>query len=116
MELTEHPNGTHAPALRQARDLACTHNADNTSFILNSIHVDAPGNYNPVLEQSQEVCRQVAGTTIIIPLQPETKSPASPISPTPPEDFAQIHFTSADKGEPTHIHNWDDEDNRMGLG
>jgi hypothetical protein len=53
MELEEHPNGTHAPILRQARDLAKARIAADPKWVLKNIHHDTPGNYNPELEQTR---------------------------------------------------------------
>jgi hypothetical protein len=46
-------------------------------------------------------------------------TPGLPLLNTIPissENFAQTYFTSVDKKEPTHVHSWDDEDNRIGPG
>jgi hypothetical protein len=57
MELEEHPNGTHAQVLRQARDSARAHITSNPKWVFTKLHADAPGNYNPELEKSRAARR-----------------------------------------------------------
>ena len=113
IELIEHPNGIHAPALKQAKDLACKHILDNASLALSSVHVDMPGNYNLALEQSWEVRRQAASTIALIPQWSKTKSPSPIIFPSTP---GHSYIAPMDNKEPVYFHSWDNEDNRMGLG
>jgi hypothetical protein len=94
MELTEHPDGVHAPLLRKARDLAHLYIADNPMLALTSVHADALGNYNPALEQSQEArnsqtsLKQKRDTPVPTSQKPEEKSPSPTLTPyTSDEDF-----------------------------
>lgn len=53
MELEGRPNGRHAQMLRQARDSARACIDSDPKWVFKNIHADAPGNYNPALEQSR---------------------------------------------------------------
>jgi hypothetical protein len=109
MVLSEHPNSPHAQILKQARDLAHQSIADHPAFVLRSVHVDAPRNYNPALKQSRKVwglqialCKQIADT-------------AYPIAhPLTPSDCAHTHITQPDKAEIAHT--WDNNVISMGPG
>jgi hypothetical protein len=107
MELIERPNSMRAPILKQAKDLARKCITDNPTFILKSVHVDALGNYNPALEQSQEVqSSQLASH----------EQMADTTHPMTPFDFAQTYTAQLDKTGISLAHGWDDEDTRMGPG
>jgi hypothetical protein len=54
MVLSEYPNHPRTQILKQASDLARQSIADLPAFVLRSVHVDAPRNYNLALEQSQK--------------------------------------------------------------
>ncbi|KAH9974440.1 hypothetical protein BGW80DRAFT_1251648 [Lactifluus volemus] len=118
MTLSTYPDGTHTPTLKQARNLARERIADEPALALRSVHVDAPGNYNPIIERSREArrsqlasCGNETDTAVQTPHQPMAES-SSPITPyVTPDDFAGTYIL-----DPTQIHGWDDENMRMGPG
>ncbi|KAH9972502.1 hypothetical protein BGW80DRAFT_1252769 [Lactifluus volemus] len=106
MSLSDHPDSAHALILKQARDLARQCITDHPEFILKSVHMDAPGNYNPALEQSQEARS----------LQPASHEETADITrPMTPPDFAYTHIDHPDEEETTH-NGWDDDNISMGPG
>ncbi|KAH9973137.1 hypothetical protein BGW80DRAFT_1252437 [Lactifluus volemus] len=118
MTLTTHPDGTHTPILKQARNLARKRITDRPALALRSVHVDAPGNYNPIIERSREARRsQLASreneidTTAQTSHLPMAESPPPTIPYVTPEDFAPTYIVDT-----TQIHGWDDENMRMGPG
>jgi hypothetical protein len=125
MDLKDHPTSIYAQILKQARDLARKRITDNPAWVLNSVHLDAPGNYNPALEQSRaakipqaSASQQKAEPTVPTP-QPQAE-PSLPItsSEKPIEDFAQTRITVTDEEDFIQILGWgdEDEDTRMGPG
>jgi hypothetical protein len=106
MSLSDHPDSARAPILKQARDLARQCITDHPEFILKSVHMDAPGNYNPALEQSREARS----------LQPASCEETADITrPMTPPDFAYTHIDHPDEEETTH-NGWDDDNISMGPG
>ncbi|KAH9955709.1 hypothetical protein BGW80DRAFT_1258020 [Lactifluus volemus] len=106
MSLSDHPDSARAPILKQARDLAHQCITDHPEFILKSVHMDAPGNYNPALEQSREARS----------LQPASREETADITrPMTPPDFAYTHIDHPDEEETTH-NGWDDDNISMGPG
>jgi hypothetical protein len=109
MALSEYPNHPRTQILKQARDLARQSIADHPAFVIRSVHVDAPGNYNPALEQS----RKARG--IQIASREQIADTTHPIArPLTPPDFAHTHITQPDEAEIAHT--WDDEVISMGPG
>jgi hypothetical protein len=51
MELATYPDSTHAPILKQARELAHEHIEGNPNLVLRSVHTDTSENYNPALNE-----------------------------------------------------------------
>jgi hypothetical protein len=129
MELAVHPENAHAPALRQARDLAHKRIEEDPSFILTSVHTDAPGNYNPVLEQIRATraaefpLKRKRDTPLPSPTCGEPKPLTPTVEPVPlPEDLAADAGNAADSMEyeddavdiVEYGAGWDDEDMKMG--
>ena len=110
MEVEEHPNGGHAQALRQARDRAHARINNDPTWVLRNVHPDAPGNYNPVLEQSRAARRQLAVSS-------SSNAEAGPSSVTIGAD-AHMHSAHSGDTEESDIHlayeGGHDEDSQMG--
>lgn len=120
MELIEHPGSARAPSLRQARDLARKRIAYDPTLALTSVHVDAPGNYNPALEQSRETrntqITPLLQETYVAALDSQQSEANSPrIASSPLELSEEFTGPMDDEGDP-QVHGWDDEDTRMGPG
>jgi hypothetical protein len=107
MELEEHPNGSSANTLQEARTLAHRRIDQDSQWVLKKIHADAPGNYNPELE------RMRAERPPREPRQPEA-GPSSVAT----GDSITLRSTHPDAAEASDVQlgygDGVDEDTRMG--
>jgi hypothetical protein len=116
MELNRSTNSDHAPILIRARDMARKCIAENPAYVLRSVHADAPGNYNPALEQARKARRSEIEKNKDAIMTDTQQPPSCAAPPILTEDFAQTHILPMDEEGTVQISGWDDEDTRMGPG
>ena len=116
MELEEHPNGSHAQTLRQARDRARARIDSDSRWVFRNVHQNAPGNYNPAREQAR-----AARGLHRSPHRPEASSSSNAkAGPSSVAAYggAHLHLVYPDNAGEGDVHlgyeNDQDEDSRMG--